>query len=78
MSNGNIIIMTRIITSGLIGLTALIGAGLLARYGITVPYAWWLVTVITVGGVAGSDVVAAILSKGKGVTDNGDRTGRIA
>ena len=74
MTNGNVILMVRIIASGLIGLTALIGAGLLAWYGITVPYAWWLVTVITVGGVAGSEVLSTVLSRTRKDESNDNRT----
>lgn len=69
MENGNRIVILRVCVSGVISMTALIGAGLLAWQGVIVPYTWWLVTVITVGGVAGSDVIQAVLAfkrKGEG------------
>lgn len=72
MSNGNKIVVLRIVVSGLIGITALVGAGVLAWHHIDVPYAWWLVTLVTVGGVTGSDILNAVLSRKEAIQDVGD------
>ena len=74
LTNGNRIIILRIAVSGLISMTALIGAGLLAWEGIDVPYAWWLVTLVTVGGVAGSDIIDVVLTRTRKEESNGNRT----
>jgi len=61
MSNGNRIIVLRILASTVISLAALICAAWLMEKGIELPSAFWMIAVLAVGGVAGADIVTAIL-----------------
>jgi hypothetical protein len=68
--NGNRIVLLRILASTIIGLTAMIIAGWLMHDGIAVPTAWWIIATLAVGGVAGADVVTAVLHARQEASNN--------
>lgn len=74
MSNGQRIIVLRVLASSLISLTAILAATWLMEKGILIPTAFWIIATLAVGGVAGADVVTAILHTKQGGSPDGTGT----
>ena len=70
MSNGQRIIVLRIIASAVISLTTICGATWLMDRGVDIPTAFWIISTLAVGGVAGADIITAVLhAKKEGKAD---------
>lgn len=65
MHNSNRIQLVRIVACAAIVLVSLGLASLLAWQGLDVPSAWWLLTIVAAGGVAGADIISAVLAARK-------------
>jgi len=61
LQNGNLTVI-RVLASTLIGLVSVGGAIYLLAHAVEIPNQFWMVAVISIFGVVGVDVAAAILS----------------
>ncbi len=68
LQNGNLTAM-RVIASALIGLVSVSGGIYLLAHGVEIPNQYWMLAAVSIFGVVGVDVAAAILgaAKPKGV-----------
>jgi len=60
LQNGNLTAM-RVIASALIGLVSVAGGIYLLAHGIEIPNQYWMLAAVSIFGVVGVDVAAAIL-----------------
>jgi len=61
LQNGNLTIF-RVLASFVIGITTVAGAIWLLHEGVDIPFEYWTVAMVAIGGVVGIDVIAAVLS----------------
>ena len=64
MSNGNRILVIRIITSGLLCALVIALAAWLIHSGHSIPAPWWVIGGLAISGVVGADVVTTYFAKG--------------
>lgn len=56
----------RIISSGIIGLVAIIAGSLLLYFGVEVPQLFWYIAIGALGGVVGVDLLTSVVKSVKG------------
>ena len=61
LQNGNLTIF-RVLASFIIGITTVAGSIWLLHEGVDIPFEYWTVAMVAIGGVVGIDVVVAVLT----------------
>lgn len=64
MTNGNMLVLVRVLGSTLISIIATVAAAWLLSLGVDVPISYWIISGLAIAGVVGADVARSYLSKG--------------
>lgn len=72
--NGLRVITIRVILSALIAIVAITAASIMSWRGVEVPLALWFLATISVGGVAGAEVISSLRDMCKKGSPDDNRT----